>query len=145
MKTIFALLWATALLHGAGPARAGETIDYLYRLHCSGCHGLDGLGSKIGRIPPFPGIVGHFADTQDGRLYLVQVPGVANAELPDAETAALLNYVLQIWGEREPSRGVNDFTADEVRRLRGVRVDDVVKLRHEIETRLARRNISIGY
>jgi cytochrome c len=139
-----AILWLlNSMLVGA--ANGGENIDYLYRLHCSGCHGVDGTGSKVGRIPPFPGIVGHFADSAEGRLYLVHVPGIAGAALPDAETARLLNYVLQSWGRQEPADRARDFTAQEVRGLREMRIDDIAALRRKLAVELAKRRISIAY
>lgn len=139
------LLLATSVFVGIGKACAGESVDNLYRLHCSGCHGLDGEGSKVGRIPPFPGIVGHFADSRKGRLYLVQVPGVANAALPDTETAELLNYILRSWGRRELTVRTRDFMAEEVRGLRDIRVDDITALRRKLAVQLVKRRISIAY
>jgi len=144
MRVLATMLLATAILGGPGEARAGESVDYLYRLHCSGCHGLDGDGSRLGRIPPFAGIVGHFAGTRRGRLYLVNVPGVANAALPDSETAELLNYVLQTWGARDLD-SAKHFTPEEVHDLRNVRVDDVAALRRALAVELAKRRISIAY
>lgn len=142
--------WAWALLAGLSLARidaaaAGESVDYLYRLHCSGCHGTEGAGSKVGRIPPFSGIVGHFAASQDGRLYLVRVPGVANAALPDDETANLLNYVLRRWAGSDMPAEAHDFTAQEVHRLREVHVDDVAALRRRLASALAKHGISADY
>ncbi|MCA1454333.1 hypothetical protein I6F35_14060 [Bradyrhizobium sp. BRP22] len=145
MKRLATLLLVISMLVGAGAANADENVDYLYRLHCSGCHGVDGAGSKVGRIPPFPGIVGHFADSPDGRLYLVHVPGVAGAALPDAETAELLNYVLRSWGRQEQAVRARDFTAGEVRGLREMRMDDITALRQKLGIELAKRRISIAY
>ncbi|WP_051334994.1 cytochrome c [Bradyrhizobium sp. Ai1a-2] len=145
MKRLATLLLVTSMLVGVRVASAGENVDYLYRLHCSGCHGVDGAGSKVGRIPPFPGIVGHFADSPEGRLYLVHVPGIAGAALPDAETAELLNYVLHSWGRQEAAERRRDFTAEEVRGLREIRMDDITALRQKLAVELAKRHISIGY
>ncbi len=139
-----ALLGAFALA-GAEAATAGESIAYLYRLHCSGCHGIEGAGSKVGRIPPFVGIVGHFASTPEGRLYLVRVPGVANAGLSDVDTARMLNYVLQTWGNAEMPRDAPEFTAEEVHGFRDAHVDDIVKLRQRLATELAQRGLSTDY
>jgi mono/diheme cytochrome c family protein len=144
MKCLAMLLLMTSMLVGVGAADAGENVDYLYRLHCSGCHGVDGAGSKVGRVPPFPGIVGHFAGSAEGRLYLVHVPGVSGAALPDAETAELLNYVLQRWGSHESAGRARDFTAKEVQDLRQIRMDDITALRKELAVELAKRRISIG-
>jgi mono/diheme cytochrome c family protein len=141
---VLALLAGLALVR-ADAAAAAESAEYLFRLHCSGCHGLDGAGSKIGRIPPFPGIVGRFAANNEGRLYLVHVPGVANAALPDAQTASVLNYVLHKWNEGSAPADQQDFTVEEVHRLRDIHVDDVASLRTSIELTLARLGISLAY
>jgi mono/diheme cytochrome c family protein len=145
MKAWVPALLAALVLAGPEVAIAGESVEYLYRLHCSGCHGADGAGSKVGRIPPFGGLIGHFAASREGRLYLVRVPGVANAALPDAETADLLNYVLRTWGSRDLPANARDFTAQEVRTLRDVHVDDVVELRRKLAAGLSRRGIATGY
>jgi mono/diheme cytochrome c family protein len=145
MRTLAAALLGALVLGGAGAAGANDNIAYVYRLHCSGCHGTEGAGSKVGRIPPFIGIVGHFASTPEGRLYLVRVPGVANAALPDADTARLLNYVLRNWGRHEMPTDAPDFTAEEVRRFRAVHVDDIAALRRKLSTELAQHGLSTDY
>jgi mono/diheme cytochrome c family protein len=137
-------LFALALLW-TKPGNAGESADYLFRLHCSGCHGLDGAGSKTGRVPQFQGIVGHFANSNAGRLYLVHVPGVSNAALPDDETARVLNYVLRKWPAGGVSADLREFTAKEVNSLRKVHIDNVASLRNNIATELAQHGISIEY
>lgn len=145
MRTLGLTVLGVSLLLGARGATTGESVEYLYRLRCSGCHGMDGAGSKVGRIPPFGGIVGHFAASTNGRLYLVRVPGVASAALSDTDVARLLNYVLHTWGAAELSRETPDFTPDEVGSLRNVHVDDIAKLRGEIGSELMRHGTSIAY
>ncbi len=145
MRAFVAALLGASLVAGAGSAAAGESVEYLYRLHCSGCHGMDGAGSKVGRIPPFAGIVGHFAGSADGRLYLVQVPGVANAALSDADTARLLNYMLHTWAVADLPPNAPDFSTEEVHSLRKVHVDDIARLRNELGVELARHGTSIAY
>ena len=124
------------------PALAETSAHGLYTLHCSGCHGRDGAGSKTGRVPPFTGVVGHFAGETEGRRYLVLVPGVANAGLSNADTARVLNYVVEQWGERAPRRA---YTPAEVGAIRKSRVDDIVALRGEIVGALARRGVRVAY
>jgi mono/diheme cytochrome c family protein len=145
MKVLAAALLASVACAGPGTAVAGESIEYIYRLHCFGCHGSEGAGSKLGRIPPFVGIVGHFAASREGRLYLVRVPGVANAALPDADTANLLNYVLRTWGGRDVPPDAADFTAAEVNDLRHVHLDDVAALRRKLAAQLSKQGISADY
>ena len=144
MKLLASAFLAVFALAVAEAAVAGEGVEYLYRLHCSGCHGADGTGSKVGRIPPFPGMVGHFADNPKGRLYLVHVPGIANAALPDAETANILNYVLHTWGGAGAG-AKQDFSAEEVHSLRAVHVDDVAAFRHQLAVELAKQGVLMSY
>jgi len=133
---------AIAICLGAAPAFAETSAHGLYTLHCSGCHGRDGGGSKTGRVPPFAGIVGHFAGEAQGRRYLVLVPGVANSGLSDADTARVLNYVVQAWGEGAARRA---YTPAEVAAIRASRVDDIVALRGQIVGDLARRGVRVAY
>jgi hypothetical protein len=141
MTRIFALVVALALAPHF--AHAGDAaIDY--RLRCSGCHGLDGMGSRVGRIPPFAGILGNIATEPEGRRYLVLVPGVANAALSDAATARVLNYVMGEWGDAA-AREAPPYTAEEVAEIRRSRIDDIVGFRAKIAEKLARRGVSIAY
>ena len=126
----------------ASPVLAETSAHGLYMLHCSGCHGRDGAGSATGRVPPVAGVVGPFAREPQGRRYLVLVPGVANSGLSDNETARVLNYVIEAWGEGAP-RAV--YTAAEVNAIRKARVDDIVALRRRIVDDLARRGIRVSY
>jgi mono/diheme cytochrome c family protein len=104
----------------AGPL-AQEAQDYA--LQCQGCHGANGEGIA-GRVPTLHG-VGALAATPAGRAYLVQVPGVANASLPDARLAALLDWVLARWS----AQAVAPYGGEEVRRLRAEPAADVAAAR----------------
>jgi hypothetical protein len=127
-------------------ARAiGESPAIAYQLHCVGCHMVDGAGAKSGGIPPLPGIAGHFLKHEKGRLYLIHVPGVVNAGLPDAETAELLNYVLDIWGVNDTPKNWKRFTGEEVTLLRKTPVDDIAALRAEIAADLATQGIDLSF
>lgn len=123
----------------------GESPAIAYRLHCIGCHFEDGSGAKSGGIPPLPGILGHFLKHEKGRLYLLHVPGIVNAGLPPDETAALLNYVIEVWGAKEAPTGWKRFSGDEVSDLRNMRVDDIAGLRNEIAADLAKDGIDISF
>ena len=139
MRALYAIAICAAL---ATPALAETSALGLYTLHCSGCHGRDGVGSTTGRVPPFAGIVGHFAGEPEGRRYLVLVPGVANSGLSDADTARVLNHVVEEWGEGVRRRA---YTPAEVAAIRKSRVDDIVALRGEIVAALARRGVRVAY
>ncbi|MEJ1158329.1 hypothetical protein [Prosthecomicrobium sp. N25] len=137
-----------ALLAGLAPglpAAAGEDPPRtLFLLHCSGCHLPDGTGSKIGGIPPFPNTVGKHLRHPDGRRYLANVPGVINSGLGDADTARLLNWILDTWGAADRPPGAPPFTAEEIGRLRGKTVDDIFALRTRISADLRRKGIDVG-
>lgn len=137
-----AVLVAAAFL--AGPANAtGESPAKAYILHCTGCHLSDGMGAKIGRVPKIPGIMGHILKHPKGRIYLSHVPGVVNAGLPDDETAAVLNYMLETYAKPEMPADAKLFTGPEIAELRKITVDDITLLRQEIQNDLAKEGIDI--
>jgi hypothetical protein len=139
--TVFALSSGMAV-----PALAnGESPPIAYQLHCMGCHMPDGTGAKIGRIPAIPGITGHFLKHPKGRAYLVNVPGVVNAALPDGETAGVLNYILDRFGKSDMPADAKPFTAEEVHELRKAQINDISALRQEISSDLAKQGIDLHY
>jgi mono/diheme cytochrome c family protein len=120
---------------------AGESPAKAYILHCVGCHMEDGMGAKIGQVPQIPGITGHFLKHPRGREYLLHVPGVVNAGLPDDETAAVLNYVLERWAKPDMPHDAKPFTGKEVHELRKIKIDDITVLRRQIKDDLAKQGI----
>lgn len=131
----FSVLLATAPLAVAGPQQAFS--DYV--LHCSGCHGMGGLGTTKGGIPPFPNSVGKIASIDAGRTYIMHVPGVVGNNLTDAEIAGVMNFVLDRWGE-----GGEPFSAEEVTRRRSAPVADVVAFRRVVVQELAEAGIEVA-
>ena len=95
---------------------ASSTLDgsNLYDRHCSACHGKDGAG-VAGQIPPLAGNPYLFKDRFysvsvllyglqgpieiKGRSYEGVMPGFSH--LSDPEIAAIANYVVEAWGNRE--------------------------------------------
>lgn len=122
-----ALVWA-AVLTSAGalmmmsllaPSTAAAIPpEEAYQLHCSGCHRADGSGDP--RIVPSLRTLAPLVAAADGRSYLIRVPGVAQAPLPDAELATLLDWVLENFSGM---RGFEAFSTEEVAaaRLRPLR------------------------
>jgi mono/diheme cytochrome c family protein len=109
-----ALLGAAALAAvaaGAG-ASAQSTAESDYVLQCRGCHGPEGKGVS-GLVPALDEMDTLLATTQ-GRVRLLEVPGVRQASLSDARLAALLNWAAARFGD-EPARPIS---AEEVARLR---------------------------
>ncbi len=104
----------------------------LYALHCAGCHRFDGQGQPSYGVPPMPGVIGRFLRSAEGRAYLVQVPGVNNAGLSDAQIADLTNWVVRRFGgETLPSRW-EPFVPQELPALRASRPDDLAAARRRL-------------
>lgn len=108
------LLLALAGTAASACARDAQTN---YILHCQGCHTADGSGLE-GKVPSMRPTLVPFARTAAGRKFLVQVPGVAQSTLNNAETAALLNWMLHNIADEKQIAGMSAFTEREVARYR---------------------------
>jgi len=85
-----------------------------YQMFCQGCHAPDGVGYKS--VPTLLNSVGSFLGSQEGREFLVRVPGSANSVLNDEDLAELLNWILLEFSDdselkRKPyvAEEVNDY------------------------------------
>lgn len=135
-----ALLLLAVMLPGPALAgAAGITPHTSYALHCSGCHTMSGEGAPKAGIPTFIGSVGNIARSDDGRTYMMHVPGVISAGLSDENIAEVMNYILDAWGDEAPP-----FSAEEVARRRAVPVTDVVAYRRAVAAELGRDGVAIA-
>ncbi|MGH6931569.1 MAG: c-type cytochrome [Dongiaceae bacterium] len=138
MRGLAIAVWFLAALF-SHQARA-ETNPYtLYALNCMGCHQARGEGH--GSIPQLRDFVGNYLHVPGGREFLVQVPGVAQAPLSDAEIAAVLNWMLI---ELSPEQLPDDFqpySGTEVAGYRGGRLIDVIPVRARLIEEMRLRNI----
>jgi hypothetical protein len=107
-----------------------------YMLNCQGCHLHNGAGSLDGEVPEMKDYVGNFLKVPEGREYLVQVPGSANAPLPDEELANLLNWILLTIGRESTPADFTPYTEDEVGTLRATSLTNVVELRSTLIERI---------
>lgn len=122
---------ALALLALPVAAVAERSPQANYMIHCQGCHLPDGAG----RPPAVPSLVtdmAPFLAVEGGRAYLVQVPGTANSPLDDAETAALLNWMLATYAGASLPDGFTPYTAAEVARHRAGRLINAAARRDEL-------------
>jgi hypothetical protein len=126
---------AVALGAGAFAATVPASPAQDYTLYCLGCHGAQAQGVP-GRIPPLAGSVSLFMRTPEGRDYVLRVPGAANSALPDAQLAAVLNWLAESYGAPGAPRAV-PFTVDEVTRVRRTPLADVQARRREVIRALA--------
>ena len=109
---------AVLLVGSVGDAFADDQRAQVnYMLHCQGCHLPDGTGIR-GRVPQLKGLVGNFLRTEDGRAYVIEVPGVATSRLGDAELAAVVNWMLTNFSRSELPTPFRPYTAEEVALLR---------------------------
>jgi hypothetical protein len=131
----FLILAVGAGLYVCLASAAERSAATNFILRCSGCHGIDGSGSRAGGIPDFRNYIGAFAIDDDGRTYVLRVPGVVNASLSDSEISNVMNYVMKTWGGTSLRRGFVAFTPEEVAARRARSVDDVVRLRRQIVER----------
>lgn len=120
-----------------GPSTAtASNARSLFVMHCAGCHGMDGSGHPAQGVPDMRGALGHFLRLDAGRAFLVQVPGVNNAGLDDAQVAALANWMLPRFSAATVPPGWAPYTAAEVAALRRERPVDVAGARAAIVERL---------
>jgi mono/diheme cytochrome c family protein len=113
--------------------RASPAQDYM--LYCMGCHGAQAQGVP-GKIPPLAGALALFMRTAEGRDYVLRVPGAASSALPDAQLAAVLNWLATSYGAPgDPPPA--PFTVDEVTSVRRMPLADVQVRRREVVRSLA--------
>ncbi len=86
-----------------------------YVLHCAGCHGFDGAGSRIGQVPDMRRM-GDFLRLPGGREFIVQVPGVLGSGLNDAQVADVTNWLFETLAAASRPVGFQPYDAAEVAR-----------------------------
>jgi len=129
-----ALLALLSVGGGIGAARANPAQDYM--LFCMGCHGAQAEGVP-GKVPPLAHSLGRFMRTAAGRNYLLRVPGAANSALSDAQLAAVLNWLAQLYNSDELAADVPMFTAAEVTASRHTPLAAVLATRRDVVRDLA--------
>ena len=108
-----------------------------YMLHCQGCHLPDAAGHE-GKVPPMKDFVGYFLHSEEGRDFLIRVPGVAHADLNDEELAELMNWLLVSFSEEQLPAGFTPFSESEVHRLRANPENNPDAVREKILAGIAR-------
>jgi mono/diheme cytochrome c family protein len=120
------LLTAAALLLATPTVRADSHAEHDYILNCSGCHRMDGSGSKT--VPSLQAMP-ELSESPGAREYWMRVPGAAQAPLSDARLAALMNWLVERFTGQPP---VPEYTPEETRRLRSQPLRDPVSKRNEL-------------
>lgn len=107
-----------------------------YMTNCQGCHLPNGEG-MAGKVPAMRGFLANFLTVPGGREYLVQVPGVANSTLGDAELAAMMNWLIPTMGPSIPGE-FRPYSAAEIGTLRKKRLQDVNSMRADLIAKMPR-------
>lgn len=94
-----------------------------YQLHCQGCHLPDASGFT-GKVPRMNNFVGYFLYSQEGREFLVRVPGVSASRLSDADVTEVMNWLLRTYSADQLPDDFQPFTESEVSALRRDRETD---------------------
>ena len=102
-----------------------------YMLHCMGCHFADGAGFA-GAVPQMKDFAGKFLHVPGGREFLIQVPGVAQSALEDAELADVMNWLLKEFSANELPADFVPYTALEVGELRKTKLIEVTRTREHL-------------
>lgn len=125
----------------AGVAPGDAYWQSVFILHCSGCHGADAAG-RAGAVPDLRDNLGRLVSSPDGRRFVLQVPGVAQARLADAEVAALTNWMLRRYSPASLPADFPPFQTSEVREARRTRLADVAAERRRVVAALQAQGIA---
>ncbi len=88
-----------------------------YMVHCQGCHLPDAAGFA-GKVPRMQGFVGYFLHSDEGREFVIRVPGVATSSLPDDELTEMMNWLLLTYSADQLPQPFVPFSTEEVAALR---------------------------
>ena len=108
-----------------------------YTLHCQGCHLPEAVGFSD-KVPRMNNFVGFFLHSQEGREFVIRVPGVATASLPDDQLTELMNWLLLTYSGKQLPEPFVPFSIAEVSALRSKLEANPDKTRTRILESIAR-------
>lgn len=111
-----------------------DRAKFNYQMFCQGCHVGTGIGGSS--VPNMNGFVGNFLLSQEGREYLVRVPGSANSTLSDEYLAEVLNWMLISFSKGSLQNNWKPYNAKEVGKYRANPLYEVVDYRNQVIGRL---------
>ncbi|MGO9452574.1 MAG: c-type cytochrome [Candidatus Binataceae bacterium] len=116
MKRFGAHAAALAVALALATSARAEPPQNLYMLNCWGCHRPNGEGIP-GTAPPLHDAA-DFLRVPGGRKYLIRVPGVAQSSLNDADTAAVMNWIIENFSKGRVPPDFKPYTAEEIHQSR---------------------------
>lgn len=131
------LVFANGVMPGvSNPARAHS----LYQIHCQGCHLPGGEGFPARDVPRLTGHLGYFTLLEEGRKYLVQVPGASGSPIDDEDLAEITNWMIYTFNPEAVTAHFQPYTADEVAKWRHAWQGNIVKRRQALIEALKARD-----
>ncbi len=115
MARFFALALTVVLIPAASADDHRAKVNYM--LHCQGCHLPEAIGFA-GKVPRMKDFVGYFLHSKEGREFVIRVPGVATASLPDDELVELMNWLLLTYSAEQLPDPFAPYSVAEVAALR---------------------------
>lgn len=115
MARFFALALTVALISAASADDHRAKVNYM--IHCQGCHLPEAIGFA-GKVPRMKDFVGYFLHSKEGREFVIRVPGVATASLPDDELTEMMNWLLLTYSAEQLPEPFVPFSVAEVAALR---------------------------
>lgn len=106
--------------------RSNPRTDYL--LHCGGCHLADGRGAPP-EVPTLIAALGPIVASQEGREYVVRVPGASQTPLTDEQLAEVMNWVLTNFNADTLGANFRPLTGNEVGEARRRVLADPLRFR----------------
>ncbi len=101
-----------------GTANADDDrARFNYMIHCQGCHLPDASGYRD-KVPRMINFLGYFLHSREGREFIIRVPGVSMAALPDDEIAELMNWLINVYSAEQRPAEFIPYTQSEVNALR---------------------------
>lgn len=107
-----------------------------YQIHCMGCHLADGSG-QVDRVPSVRETLVPLSMMQDGREFVMRVPGVAQSPLSDEDLAALLNWMARNISRDPLPAAFRDYTVEEVATRRRRPLAQLARTRRDLIARLS--------
>ncbi|MEM7278653.1 MAG: cytochrome c, class I [Pseudomonadota bacterium] len=144
LRRLSRIVFAAGLLAAAPSFADDARAKNNYLIHCQGCHLPNAIGMQ-GKVPPMNDFVGFFMHSQQGREYLIRVPGVAGSTLSDAHLAELMNWLLITHSNPQMPEKVRLFSAGEVGKLRRSPLFDPEKRRIEVLRSLAKEEPGLAH
>jgi cytochrome c553 len=139
--SLMALALLLALPAAAAQDAARARTHYIH--HCTGCHLMDGRGVPTKGVPSMRNTLDRFLQVRGGREYIVQVPGVMNSPLGDADIANLMNWLLPYVTPAGLPQGTRPYSAEEIASLRKTRPIDFDGTRRQLVSGLRAAGIEI--